>query len=455
MTRGLDDDLSIDEDEAEETINLLNDARESLNINENRRADSGTKRRTQKEPNTNAAKKSKTTSSVDSNQPRTSAPTSSSRSSNPTPSFLNSSKWGKEIRPPFLQDDEVFNGLSLEAAATQIMSWMSTKAVMTANELKEKKANNAGGKEKADEPIKALVIEAGEDDATTKLHSQRFMFRTPLKDPKDYWSLYPRKWTEINKSIFLDHVGLDTIISPRTLELLHDRASVLEIKMFLTINVSVGRAGSSRKQNLRTLEDGSTELVSSDDWLTPTSINQLLEAMDNLAAAWVVMWPGEWSVAVLRRVITMHQAFGEITVPELRKRLLEGFINDVLKKNSSNAARRKLPMEYEKVNSLAKHYLDNKRNFERAHGLDGKKKDNVQREISGGEPTSVWKEVQELKKRVGGLKLAGGKMVCVYFNTRNGCKSRACNFEHVCAYVRKGGKELCGGKHKKAEHKEN
>ena len=99
---------------------------------------------------------------------------------------MNSSKWGKEIRPPFLQDDEVFNGLSLEAAATQIMSWMSTKAVMTANQLKEKKANYAGGKEKADEPIKALAIEAGEDDATTKLHSQRFMFRTPLKDPKDY-----------------------------------------------------------------------------------------------------------------------------------------------------------------------------------------------------------------------------------------------------------------------------
>ena len=112
-------------------------------------------------------------------------------------------------------------------------------------------------------------------------------------------------------------------------------------------------------------------------------------------------------------------------------------------------------MEFEKVNSLAKHYLDNKRNFKRAHNLDGKKKDTIQREISGGEPTLVWKEVQELKKRVGGLKLAGGKMVCVYFNTRNGCKSRACNFEHVCAYVRKGGKELCGGKHKKAEHKEN
>ena len=54
MTRGLDDNLSIDEDEADDTIELLNDARESLNINGNKRVEPGTKRKTQKEPNTNA-----------------------------------------------------------------------------------------------------------------------------------------------------------------------------------------------------------------------------------------------------------------------------------------------------------------------------------------------------------------------------------------------------------------
>ena len=59
-------------------------------------------------------------------------------------SFLNSSKWGKELRPPFLKDNEVFNKLSLESAANQIMQWMTTKAMITWNELKEKKANNAG-----------------------------------------------------------------------------------------------------------------------------------------------------------------------------------------------------------------------------------------------------------------------------------------------------------------------
>jgi hypothetical protein len=307
MTRGLDEELSLDEEDPDKTIDILNDARD-INTNRNKQAQPVSRKRNAPK-DIPTAKRSKTTGTVSatsSSTPNSSAPTSSRSTISATSdsSFSNSSKWGKEIRPPFLQDNEVFNKLSLESAANQIMQ------LITSNELKEKKANNAGGKEKADEPIKVLTIEAGEDDATSKLHAQRFMFRTPLKDPKDYWSLYPRKWTEVNKSIFLEHVGLETIISPRTLELLHDRASVIEIKMFLTINVSVGRAGSSKKQNLRTLDDGSTELVCSDDWLTPTSINQLLEAIDNLAAAWVVMWPGEWSVATLRRVITLHQAFG-------------------------------------------------------------------------------------------------------------------------------------------------
>ena len=199
MTKGLDEELSVDEEDPEDTIDILNDARESLNINtnQNKQAQSGVRKRNPPKDN-HTSKRSKRTETV-------SVTSSSSRSATSATSainFLNSSKWGKEIRPPFLQDNEVFNKLSLESAANRIMQWMTTKAMITSNELKEKKAKNAGGKEKADEPIKVIAIEAGEDDATSKLHPQRFMLRTPLKDPKDYWSLYPRRWKEINKSVF-------------------------------------------------------------------------------------------------------------------------------------------------------------------------------------------------------------------------------------------------------------
>ena len=134
MTKGLDEELSVDEEDPDDTIDILNDARESLNINtnQNKQAQSGVRKMNPPKDN-HASKRSKRTETV-------SVTSSSSRSATSAINFLNSSKWGKEIRPPFLQDDEVFNKLSLESAANQIMQWMTTKAMITSNELKEKKA---------------------------------------------------------------------------------------------------------------------------------------------------------------------------------------------------------------------------------------------------------------------------------------------------------------------------
>ena len=365
----------------------------------------------------------------------------------PSINFLNSDKWDKSVRPPFLEDDEVFNAISLEAAAKSIMSWMTTKAMMESNKLKETKTRAIGGKEKPDEEIKLIDIEAGKDDAVSNLHKQRFCFRTPLKEPKEYWNLMPLRWKEVNKSIFLDHVGLDNILSPRTLELLHDRSSPLEIKMFLTMNISVGRSGTARKQNLRTLDDGTTEVVHADDWLSPTNINQLVEALDNLVAAWTVMWPGEWSVVALRRVVTKHLAFGDVQNPDLRKRMLEAFINEVLANNASFASRGKPPMMFEKIDKLSSKFLDNKKHFEKQFKVE-------QKTPEDSKPKTKFNEVMDLRKSVKGKMTSKGKEPCVFFNSTYGCNNKhSCRFEHSCCAVKEGGKELCGGNHKKFEHK--
>ena len=255
FSRGVDeDDFSLDEaeEEGDTTATLLANARKSVNL-----APTAAKRTEPEQPSsvTRGTKRKKTghvsTGSVDNVQ-------KSGAGSRVSVNFLNSDKWAKDLRPPHLQDDQVFNMMSVESAANFIMQWMTTKAMIAGNEIKESKARSRGGKEKPDEEIKKLRIEEGEDDSLSILHKQRFKFRTPLKAPSEYWHLVPKKWKEINKSIYLENVGMDNICSPRTLELLHDRSSPLEIKMFLTLNISVGRAGASRKQNLRTLDDGTT-----------------------------------------------------------------------------------------------------------------------------------------------------------------------------------------------------
>ena len=42
--------------------------------------------------------------------------------------FKNSSKFPKGMRPPHLQDDDIFDSLSIEAVTTQLAIWTQTKA---------------------------------------------------------------------------------------------------------------------------------------------------------------------------------------------------------------------------------------------------------------------------------------------------------------------------------------
>ena len=66
-------------------------------------------------------------------------------------------------------------------------------------------------------------------------------------------------------------------------------------------------------------------------------------------AIWVIIWPGEWSMVAMRRTVTKHLAFGDISDPELRKKMFEAFINEVLTGNASLAARGKPPMTFDKL----------------------------------------------------------------------------------------------------------
>ena len=232
MTKLSENDFSLDDDDQDESLALLANARQSVNL-------PAIATRPEKTTTKKKAKKGAT--------PRTTEAQSHSNIARGSVNFLNSDKWPKDLRPPHLEDDEVFNTLSVEAAANHIMQWMTTKAMMASNEHKEKRSRSMAGREKPDEPIKKVKVEAGEDDALSIFHFKRFKLRTPLTDPKDYWHLMPIKWPEVNKSLYLENIGMDNICSPKTLEMLHDRSSPIEIKMFLTMNINVGRSGVAKK----------------------------------------------------------------------------------------------------------------------------------------------------------------------------------------------------------------
>ena len=55
------------------------------------------------------------------------------------PRIKNSSKFTKEERPPHLQDDEIFDAMSIDAVTSQLGQWTHTKAIQENNAIKAKK----------------------------------------------------------------------------------------------------------------------------------------------------------------------------------------------------------------------------------------------------------------------------------------------------------------------------
>ena len=162
------------------------------------------------------------------------------------------------------------------------------------------------------------------------------------------------------------------------------------------------------------------------------------------------MWPGEWSMVAMRRAVTKHLAFGDIQNVDLRKKMLEAFINEVLTSNASLAARGKPPMEFDKLDKLASKYLDNKKHFEKSFNID--KKDEVEAKIEvKSKGFSHRQEISHLRSKIGDLKPSSGKQICLFFNTSKGCIVRSCKYEHSCCFVKTNG-QLCSSGHKLNDH---
>ena len=118
-----------------------------------------------------------------------------------------------------LQDDEIFDALSLESVTSQLALWSQTKATQEATALKLRKANK--DENEGNTTIKAVKILEGLDDATEIFHPQRYHLRPPVCGQDKIWSGYPTHWPEIYYSVNLNDVGLENQLGHKVIKLLH------------------------------------------------------------------------------------------------------------------------------------------------------------------------------------------------------------------------------------------
>ena len=83
--------------------------------------------------------------------------------------------------------------------------------------------------EKPDDPIKTILTEREEDNASTLLASSRYSLRPEVVEPSVYWSRVKTKWPETHRSLPLEWSGRQHMVSSKTIELMHDMASVLKV----------------------------------------------------------------------------------------------------------------------------------------------------------------------------------------------------------------------------------
>ena len=90
-------------------------------------------------------------------------------------------------------------------------------------------ANKGRSFEKPDEAIKVVTTLSEEDNASDKLARARFTLRPEVVEPAAYWSQVTTKWPEVHRSLPLEWSGRQHAVSSKTIELMHDMASLLKV----------------------------------------------------------------------------------------------------------------------------------------------------------------------------------------------------------------------------------
>ena len=372
------------------------------------------------------------------------------------PRLLLSKTIPKSDRPDWLMEDDDIDSLPPATVLNVVSQLKMTRALERQNELREEKAVKSKGGLKIDQEVKRLKVEEGVDNATTMLHSKRFMFRTPLLKPEDYWASFPVKWPEVNKKVHLAHLGLDHVISAKTLEAIHDRSDpTVTIKMFSNVNVMMGREGVQKTSRVQQ-RGNYVEVESMDNWLEVANISQLEEAMDNLVRVWTALWPGEYGPANLRGVISKHKSFATcFDNVDTRKKVLEDFINRILSDNAVRAGQKLPPLSFKEVDDRAKDLIDRKSDYTRGHNRNQNSQN--QNNLSQNNRSLNTRNNRQQNQKPGSgdfavlrttlSRIQGGLEICVWFNLKEGCQIPKCNRKHVCANLLSVKKELCKENH--------
>jgi len=161
------------------------------------------------------------------------------------------------------------------------------------------------------------------------------MERAPVLERKKWWNTMPVKHTHTYRRLPLEHGGAANKVSDVVVIRCHDRSFPLKIKMFLPAN---------RTQKSFTSSEAKEETA---DWESAKGVQDVREALLNLADVQAELWPYDNTARILQRVLHNVNYGAALRGSEQDKvRLLVEFCDGVLRENACRAVEQDTNLSY-------------------------------------------------------------------------------------------------------------
>ena len=182
-----------------------------------------------------------------------------------------------------------------------------------------------------DQKLKPVSFKKGKDDGVSKLHPARFELRMPLSVPKKYWHKIPAR-REVYRHFPLAHLGMEGQVSEATIVRMHDRRVPITLDMLYKGNA--GRDSKAEKA----------------EWLEPTEVRHLQEAILNYMVLLNALWPMDYAGAVIMRVLVeANWGVAAGGNEKMRVALVRKFFDETVRDNSGRVVRDEVPLSYEEA----------------------------------------------------------------------------------------------------------
>ena len=317
---------------------------------------------------------------------------------------------------------------------------------------------NKDGKQQANwaRATSLRVVPAANDDRQTVLHPSRF-FPASLSPVEDWWRQTPNKHDITVSAIQLRHLGIEHMVSPKTIEMCHDRRATLTIKMFCRVNASVQDKPAVTKQ---VLGQGSVNpgTITDYDWKPVSKSTQIVDGLLTYIGIMSQLFPWDYGPTNILRIVNYWQFFAFRQNDQVK--VLKEAVNGMLARNAQLAGENRPPMTFTQLDEWVPRLL---------------------RSLGGGTchlPDAVPVDIFSAKKNASPIisksvvtkpsakysSIAiGSQELCSQFNTSRGCPRnpastpKSCvqaggnTLHHRCSHKEASGR-ICGGDHPKPKH---